>query len=263
MAALGKSIMSFFTGPAIQQGQQGQVTTQQHAATNATVPGPTEVKSDGSIAAIPKAAEGSASPLANYKDMWDKSANPVQEPSLVPSMNVDPQAIQNVARGVNFVGAIDPALVEKAQKGDNSAFMQVINQAVQAGYASSAGATAKIVEDALKKQEKIFNEQVMPGKLRQHEITQKLAIENPIFNDPAARPILEAVKNQLNVKYPTASPEEIAQHAKQYLTGFAQTLVTGSGQQIVSNTSTKEGTGRNTEDWGAYFGEDASGPIFS
>lgn len=246
MSGIFKSVANLFAPAPVQNN------TPANAAANPTTPGSTEARSDGSVAAIPPAGTGDKSPLENYKNLWDAPANPVAEPSLVPAMNVDPAAIRNVASTVNFVGTIDPALLARAGKGDNEALASVINQAVQAGYASSAGATAKIVEDALRKQETIFNEKVMPSVLRKHEISQRIATDNPMFSNPAAAPLIEGLKTQLQAKYPTATPEQISQHAQQYLTGFMGEYAASSGQQL--SAIPKQSPSDKSDDWTKYFG---------
>ena len=99
--------------------------------------------------------------------------------------------------------------------------MQAMNQMSQTVFAQSAMATSKIVEQALEAQQKKFQE-MLPGIIKQHTVSDNLRSENPIFNDPAVRPLISAMEQQFSLKHPNATASEITAMAKQYVSGLGQ-----------------------------------------
>lgn len=245
-------IFKGFSGAQQNQGQQAPVNADQNPA----VPNSNTIQNmDGSgPAAIPKAAEGEQSPLENYKDLWQKSDNSPAEVSLVPSLVADPNKLMEAAGRIDFTKALNPELLSKAATGDASALAAVVNQAAQAGFAQSAAATTKIVEAALAQQEKAFHEKVMPDILRKHTINTTLGAENPLFENPAVKPMLDMAIQQFTVKYPTAAPAEIKRMAGEYLKGFAEEMAKASGKSLVDISSQEtKNTARQDTDWEKFF----------
>lgn len=203
------------------------------AGANPTVPSGTTPQSNGSVAAIPPAGTGDGSPLAGFADLWKADPNNTQvTPSLVPSFNLDHKGLMESASKVNFVSHIQPELVAKAMAGDAEAFLSVINQASQFGYASATATTGELVKQSLGKAQNVLQDSVLPSALRQQAISQALNESNPVFQSPAVAPMLGMLKTQLAAKYPTASPQEIAAHATQYLAGMSEMVVKASGGTV-------------------------------
>jgi hypothetical protein len=231
-------------------------------AANPTVPSASTINSDGSVAAIPAAATGDQSPLANYADLWakpDPSKPAPTAPTLVPNMQVDASKIMEAARGMNFSQGLDPALLARLEKGnDPEAVQLMVNAVAQNAYAQSAMATTRIVQSAMQLQEKNFNETVMPSVLRKFAVSSAVA-ENPISNDPAAAPLLQALESQLSQRYKEATPAEIKKHASDYLTGFAQAVVRANGGIITNPADTLAANGNQMGmkakevDWEKFF----------
>lgn len=225
---------------------------------NPTVPGDATLKSTGSVAAIPKAGEGDASPLANYGDLWQPNdPTKVKAPaSTEVSIPADPAKMLAAAKTIDFTKAIDPALLEKALKGDSAALLQAMNSVSQATYAQAAGVTAKIVENALNAQSKVFNNEILPAALKKAAVADSLRTENPIFNDPAVSPMLSIVENQLQMKHPGASAAEITAKAKEYLLGVSETIMgTSADKQVTAKpvASSKNPMVREEQDWSKFL----------
>lgn len=122
---------------------------------------------------------------------------------------------------------MSPELVTKALGGDQQAFGQAMNSVAQAVFGNMTQLTTHLIEQALSKHgsgmEEKFNEQIR--QFRSSEVLSK----NPLFNHPASRPLVEALKTQFAQKFPEATPEDIAQQASEYLDGIVQ-LVKGGEQ---------------------------------
>lgn len=228
-------------------------------ADNTLVPSGGTGLSDGTIKAIPAVAkEGDKSPLDGYSKMWETAETDGKPASLVPTLTADPAKLMAAAKTIDFSKAITPATLEAAAKGDAVALGQAISEAAQAGYAQAASATTKILEAALTKQADIFKNDVMPEILRKHTVDSSLSLETPLFDNPAVKPMFDMVKDQLAVKYPTATAAEIANHAKTMMGGFADELVKSSGRTIVSKEDSTQrqiqSNKRAEPDWAELFG---------
>lgn len=257
--ALLPSIMSLFgsraetpqADPVIQQQQQ---TT---AAANPSVPSGATPKSDGSVVAIPAAGTGDKSPLDNFADLWKADPNQNQQtPSLVPSFNLDHAGLMKAAESVNFTNHIDPAMIDKALAGDREAFLSVINKASQYGFVTATAASGELVKNSLGTAQQVLKDKVLPAAHRSQQVDEALAASNPVFQDPAVAPMLGMLKQQLQAKYPTTSPAEIATLASQYLEGMAGKIVGANGGTITSKQDQQRssGFGKGPEtNWETFF----------
>jgi hypothetical protein len=199
---------------------------------NPTVPNKDTPLSDGKgPKAIPAVKEGEASPLDGYAKLWEHADTDGKPISLNVPLEADPAKLLAAAKTVDFTKAMNPELLDKASKGDSAALGQLVNEAAQTGYAQSALATTKIVEAALAKQADMFKTSVMPEILRRHNIGNELG-DNPLFDNPAVKPLLDGLKNQLAIKYKDATPAQIKEHAEKILTEMATSHLKSSGKTV-------------------------------
>lgn len=234
-----------------------QITLIDPSKNNATVPG-SEARSDGSVAAIPKAGEGEASPLENYKDLWQIDPKAPPAPNGKVTIPADPVKMMEAARRVDFTKAVSPAILEKLKSGDSAAVMEAINAVGQAAFAQSAQATAAIVESALNKQTEHFHTKILPEALRRSEATSTLRADNPVFNSPAVAPLLALVESQMATKYPTASAAEVSQHARDFVLASSEAFLGASADKIVipkPAAPTRQELARQDTDWSKFMGE--------
>jgi hypothetical protein len=194
------------------------------------------------------------STLQNFDKLWDK-VEPAPQASMIPALNIDLGKLREGAKNLNFMDGIPQELIQKAMSGDAASFSDVINKAVQLGFAQSAAASAEITRQSLTSAQTALKDSVLPTAIRETQISAEMAAQNPVFSDPSVAPMLEMMKNQFAAKYPTASPQEVAAAAKQYLSQFAGKIVSGNGGSIITPEEQKQ---RNTNvrgetDWGAFF----------
>ncbi len=231
------------------------------AGTNPSVPSATTPTSDGSVAAIPAAGTGNASPLENFKDLWniDDKNKPAAPPSLIPSLNLDPKGIREAAAKIDFTGHIPEEVITKALAGDKASFLSVINQAAQLGFANAVAANGEVVKHSLSSAQDVLKDSVLPQAFRAQQISDAIDATNPVFQDPAVAPMLSMVKQQLMLKYPTADAAAIADMAVKYVGGVATKFVTSSGGTVVSKEQQQQQQKGNFQlqkdpDWESYFG---------
>lgn len=190
-----------------------------------------------------------ASPMDQFNDLWQPSA--VDPAAGAPLINIDPKQLADAAKKTDFSKIISPELMARAQAGGEdgvAAMMQAMNQMAQGVYAQSAFANSKIIEQAVAKARDQFNAEI-PAHVKKLQVSDSLRQENPVFNHPAASPILSAIESQLTVKYPSASAAELAGMAKQYLENFAtgiQAPATAAAKAAKAKTS-------NETDWSTFL----------
>jgi hypothetical protein len=164
-----------------------------------------------------------ANPLDQFKDMFavDPNAKPVEKEKL---FNVDPAKLQQAAKGNDFTKVISPEMMQAIAAGGEGAVaatLAAMNAMSQKSFADSALATTKIVEQALEKQQKAFEKQ-LPSLIKNQNLSENLRNSSPIFNHPAAAPILDMFKNQVAQKYPNATAAEQQKMAQEYVQAFAE-----------------------------------------
>ena len=224
------------------------------AATNPTVPGASTAQNTTGTgpAAIPAAGTGEQSPLAGYQDLWQIDATKAAPPvNWKPDIKTDPVKLAAAAKSLDFTSSIPAEVMTAAGKGDVTALAAVINHAGRMGFERATETNAGIVNEALEKQAKIYKDEVIPAVLRDYTIGQALRDDNPLYQDPAAAPMLSMVESQLKTKYPTASPAEITTKAKEYVSGFAQVVAKNSGMEMVKPAVVP--ANKQETNWDKYF----------
>lgn len=201
-------------------------------ATNPTAPAATVAATEGAP----------VSPLDAFKSLWetDPNAKPIApEPGMF--ANVTPEKLQEAARKNDFSAVATPELlaaINAGGEGATAAMVQMMQGMAQKGFGDSAFATTKIVEQALAKQKEDFMAQ-LPGLMKNQNVSENLRTANPIFNHPAAAPMLEVMKAQVIQKHPNATAAEIQAMAQDYLVNFAA-AATPNTQTAAQKAAAKE-----------------------
>lgn len=169
--------------------------------------------------------EAAKNPLDQYTKMWEVDPNaPAKKPEPSIFANVTPEALAAAAKKNDFTGVLTPEIAEAIKAGGdgaNAALIQVMNAMSQKGFADSAFASTKLIEQALEKQQAKF-EAMLPSLIKNQTVNESLRSANPLFNHPAASPMLDAMKTKLLEKHPQASAAEITEMAQNYLIDFAK-----------------------------------------
>ena len=230
--ALMPSIMSLFGGGTSPASAAPVPATP--AATNTTVPNANTLKSDGTVPAIPAAGVGDASPLGKYADLFQAPENTKQTTAatLIPAFNTDPAKIMEQAVKIDFTKHIPKDLIAKALGGDADAFLSVINQAAQFGFANNTMASAELVRGSFQNADGILRDRVLPDAMRTQNVRAAIQENNPLFSDPSVAPLMDTIRNQLQAKNPTSPPNQIATMAAEYFAELSQRVVEASGGTI-------------------------------
>lgn len=235
------------------QASQQAAGAQPGAATNTQVPSSaTPVPSGTGPVAFPAAATGDASPLANYGKMWEIEEGDRKPTEHAIQFPVDPKKILEATSQFDYTKQIDPELMTKATSGDTAAMVAIINRTAQLTAANATHTTAQVVNEALTRQSEHYKNTIIPQVLRDHSTRSAVREGNPLFELEAAKPVLSMIEDQLMVKYPKASPEEIKQHAARFATEFGEAAITASGRVVIDKPAVPPGTPKemNWDEWG-------------
>lgn len=249
------SVMDFFRGVKSPIAEPAPVVPQS-VLNNPTVPSPnTPNPADGKNASTAfgaGAVDPTKAPLGNFDKLWESDPNYKAPTSAVPTLQADPTKMMELARTVDFTRQISPELMARAQKGESAALVEVINNAAQAGFAHSSLATTEIVKSALTEMNTRYETDIIPRILQAERTRNVVAEDSPIFSNPAAQPVVEMVRNQMMLKFPTATPEEIKRQTLEYINGFSSLVVSQDGKTITDPKAAASKPGamaRNTQDW--------------
>lgn len=189
----------------------------------------------------------SNSPLDQFKDLWEPIKN--EEGKSAPPA-LDPKKLQETIGKVDFSKVIPAENLQKITAGGEdavAAFAQSMNAVAQQVMLQSTLASNKLIENAVSA---AIDQQTknLPKLVKDQNLSESLNSANPLFSNPAVKPIIEAVKSQLSAKYPNASTAE--------LTTMAQNYVTVMGESFAPKVAEPQAKGSNTIDWDVLMGTD-------
>lgn len=185
-------------------------------------------------------------PLDTYSKMFD---NPNTEGDKAPAFTIDPKVMDSVVSSQDFTQGIDPEVMQKAMSGDAQSMIQLIQNVGRNSYRAAIEhggmLTDKFVGASL-----AHNGKSLGNKVRQ-ELTTNALSSTPNFQHPVVKKQLTEIAQRLQQANPDATPQEIADAAKQYLTDLATALNPQDPKQQSQNKSSQEE--RGAEFWDDYF----------
>lgn len=201
-------------------------------ATGTTTPGTQQTQQtniDPSVAALATAGASSQSPLDKFAEIWQTPAN---GGNVAPNFASDAiafdqnqmQAIRQKVSSINFMASAKPETVQAALTGNVEAFSSVINSAVQQALLQSMQLSGAMVNQGLRTRAQELMDH-FPEVVRQQLASQQLRQDNPLFSNPATKPILESLEAALVRNQPNLTPQQVSQVAQTYLQDFAKTLM--------------------------------------
>lgn len=245
--------------------QQSNQPTQPAAAANTppqpgNIPATTPNTAASSAAAAPNGtlpanADG-ASPLDQFKDLWQPVTTDPNAPPADSIFNVDPKKMMEAAMKTDFSKAVTPEIMAKINAGGAeamTAMMEAMNRMSQATYGQAALASTKIVEQALLKAQESYDARI-PAMVKKFQVGESLRADNPIFSNPAVSPLISAMETQFTQKYPNASAAEITALAKQYI----ESTFTAMQPPKLDTTPAVN----PSEDWEKFFKTPTGGNFF-
>lgn len=177
----------------------------------------------------PAAEKEPTSPLEPFKDMWqpnvDSEGKPVTKEPAAPAP-LDQKELQKVISQADFSKAIsaeDLAAITAGGEGAAEALTKAMNSVAQSTMLQSTLATDKMIEQAIQATAKATEARVIE-QIRKQNLSDNLLETNPLYSNPAVKPVMDAVQAQLSSKFPTASTSELATMAQDFIKAMGAEL---------------------------------------
>lgn len=190
-------------------------------------------------------------PLSGFADLWNPPVDDkgVAIPARVdaPMFTIDDAKLMASAQKVDFSKAVSPDIMAAIQKGGPeaaAALLQALNSVSQLTYAQSAKASTQLIESAITKARESFRAE-LPDLVKSQSINESLRTSNPLFSNPAVAPMLNMVKEQMQLKNPNASIAEVTQMAQNYVLQFAD--IAAPKKQVETTTAPGD------QDWSKFL----------
>jgi hypothetical protein len=185
----------------------------------ATTPGtaPNGIVPEGGAAAPVTDPSIAASPLDEFSTLWDTDPNAKATPEVTPTL--DSTKLQEVVSRIDFSSAVTPenlAAIQAGGEGAVAATTEAMGAIAQQALMHSIKVSNKLIEQAIAKNSEKM-EASIPEMLRAQNLSSNLTDTNPIFNNPAIKPIIEATQAQLLIKHPQATTKQLTEMAQKYV----------------------------------------------
>lgn len=234
------------TEQAAQQQQQAPHTTQNNPASAAPQPGQGPAPKTFEAPAGQPAKE--VSPLDQFEGLWkNEPQNNGQEFDPSKLFSMDPAKMQEALGQVDFTKGISQEEMQAIQQGGEgamAALASMLNKVSRETMQASMSVNAKMVEKAMTQAQGSING-LVDRQVKLHSVSSQLQEQNANVNHPAVAPMFNLLKTQLTAQYPTASAQEIATMATEYVTNMAAAV---TGKKPEADTAPTSGV-----DWGAFY----------
>lgn len=184
-------------------------------------------------------------PLAPFAKMYDTPTGGDKAPEFV----LDDTALSTAAKSVNFMQGADPALMQRAKQGDSEAIIQLMEHTGRMAYQSALSHSSTLTGKFTEARE-AFNAKDFSGRVKS-ELTVNAMTGMANFDHPVVRKELIKVAQDIQRQHPDASPQQVAERAKEYITELSRAVNPTS-----STAGPQAGTPQST-DWDSYFDTNA------
>jgi hypothetical protein len=184
-------------------------------------------------------------PLDVYGKMFDTPDGNDDKP---PTFSIDSKVMDQVVSSQDFMNGADPELVQLATSGDVKALMQLINHSSRSAYRAAIEHGGVLTDKFVGSYSQHQNKK-LPDVLKGHFTEQSLAANTPNFKHPVVKRQLTEIAQRLQKQHPDASPQEIADMSRDYLTELMSAIT----PEDPNKTKPKDGE----VEWEKYFDSDS------
>lgn len=224
MSAFDNLLGMFNKAPA----QQQAAPQQQQAPQGSQVPasGPAQGSNINAFQQSATLPPKEQAPLAEYADLFNNA--PVEGANAPvtlddPYLAIDRDKVQEFVATKSFLNTSpeNMALVAKALQGDTQAFVEVLEQVGRSIYMDSALNSTHVAEKIARVGVNRLRDAI-PQQIRSLSSAEKMSEINPLFNNPALKPLAEGMKLAFEAKNPTATPAQIAEMTNKFFADQAK-----------------------------------------
>ena len=225
-------------------GQPGNITDPTVVAdpNNHTAP----VVDPNAVVANPPDKQEEKSPLDEFKNLWEtaptdpNASKPTEAPQLTAA------AVQEVVAKADFSSVITPenlAAITAGGEDATKAFAASMNAMAAKVMTDSIMVNHKLTEQAVAKVKK-EHEASLPDLIKNNAATDHLRTANPLFTNPAIKPVADAIHLQLQTKNPDFTHEQ--------LTDMTQQAIIAMGESFAPKDVTSTDSAGDT-DWTKFL----------
>lgn len=158
-------------------------------------------------------------PLAPFAELWKNEPKSPNDAAPEPDFNLTQEAVHGIVSKTDFSKVVSPehmAAMVAGGEGAQAAFAAALNQVAQHTMVQSTLVNNKLAQKQI---EAAIKAQLvkMPSTLRQQSSADHLNSNNPLFSNPAVKPVIEATHAQLLQKFPNATNAEITKMTHDYV----------------------------------------------
>ena len=183
---------------------------------------PNALPPTGTPTVAPVAEPVDDSPLAAFNTLWDTDPNKA-EPAA-PVQSLDPTKLKETIAKSDFSSVISQENLAAIQAGGDEAtgaLTSSMNEVAQLVMNQSLLASNKMIEQAVDQVNSAW-EAKLPELLRKQSLNDNLVSADPLFKNPAIKPIMEATQQQLASKYPDATVAELQTMTQDYIKAMGE-----------------------------------------
>ncbi len=210
-----------------------------------------EIQTDPNNPSMPAEVKKDPSPMDQFSELFKLDPTKVPKAPEATFAGLDPAKIAEAAKSNDFRKLVTPDIQAALVKGGPeavNAMVEVMNAMSQKSFGDSAVATTKLIEKAEKTQEERTRAMV-EDMIKSHSRKETLNSSNPLFSNPAVKPMMDMLSGQVAAKYPELSSAEQAKMVQDYTLQFAQAA---NPEKKPPQGTDKAG---NKTDWTDFFEE--------
>ena len=205
----------------------------------------------GAAPIVPVVAEPKEpdSPLEPFKNLWETDPNRAVDPNApVAPVALTAEDIQTAVSSANFAGEITADQMTAITAGGEDALtaMQAMMNTVARNVMTQTTLVGSRLADKRVAEAVTASEAGMSALVRKHNANSNLLDTNPLFSNPAIKPVIDATQHALLQKFPTATPSEITKMTQDYIVAMSSSLNPAAPAADVKGPD-------GETNWGAFF----------
>lgn len=166
------------------------------------------------------------SPLAPFEKLWDTPPIDPNAPAPTEIPELKAEDVQKIMANANFTPQITDeqrAAIVAGGEGATEAFNAALNSVAQQVMTQATLVGNKLTEKQVAAAiEKHMSN--LPELLRNQGSTEHLRTTDPLFENPAVKPIIDITQQQLLQKFPNASLAEITQMTRDFILAMGESF---------------------------------------
>jgi len=194
-----------------------------------------------------------SNPFDIYNKMFENQGSGDED--APPSLALGRETLDKVTSQLNFTQGIDQATLDQLQQGDLSSLPDLLNKVAQQVYSTAMQHNAALTNEFVGQRSEYDSKRV--GSQVKSTLTQSQVDKNlgDLSKQPAMKAQMTETAQRLAKAYPDASPEWIADQAKQYVIQSASQLLGISPEDLqqIQSQKKQEQNKAASVDWSTYF----------